>query len=64
MNLIEKSWYQKFGITWLLLPLSALFWLIYKVRKALFSLGIKHRYQSEIPVIVVGNIAVGAGNFL
>lgn len=59
MNIIERSWYQKIGVSWLLLPLSILFWLIYIVRKGLFSAGLKTRYKSKLPVIVVGNITVG-----
>ncbi|KPV94505.1 Tetraacyldisaccharide 4'-kinase [Pseudoalteromonas sp. P1-9] len=57
MNVIEKSWYQKFGITWLLLPLSALFYLI-----TLYRFCRKRRLQlatDKPKVIVVGNIAVG-----
>ncbi len=57
MNVIEKSWYQKFGITWLLLPLSALFYLI-----TIYRFYRKRRLQlatDKPKVIVVGNIAVG-----
>ncbi|MFH6953688.1 tetraacyldisaccharide 4'-kinase [Pseudoalteromonas sp. XMcav1-K] len=57
MNVIEKSWYQKFGITWLLLPLSALFYLITLYR---FNRKRKLQLATDKPkVIVVGNIAVG-----
>ena len=57
MKLVERSWYSKFGITWLLLPLSALFYLVAKYR---FYTQRKLQNQSDKPkVIVVGNIAVG-----
>lgn len=56
MNVIEKSWYQKFGISWLLLPLSGLFYLIALMRKWLYK---RQQNEHELPVIVVGNIAVG-----
>ncbi|SFC96415.1 tetraacyldisaccharide 4'-kinase [Pseudoalteromonas denitrificans] len=63
MSRIETSWYQKYWyfniLTWLLLPFSALFWLLSSFRKLLFKLGIKKSYKAEVPIIVVGNISVG-----
>jgi len=63
MSFIEKMWYQKSWyinpLTWLLLPLSALFWLVSSFRKLLFKLKIKETVTSSVPVIVVGNISVG-----
>lgn len=43
----------------LLLPLSALFWLITTVRRALYRKGWLRSVRLPVPVIVVGNIAVG-----
>jgi tetraacyldisaccharide 4'-kinase len=57
MNLIEKSWYKKFGFSWLFLPLSAIFLLVVKYR---FKRYRKRQSNDEQPkVIVVGNITVG-----
>ncbi|MEG9474964.1 tetraacyldisaccharide 4'-kinase [Mannheimia indoligenes] len=54
-----KIWQTKSLITWLLSPLSLLFWLISYVRKRLYSLNILQSYRSPVPVLVVGNISVG-----
>lgn len=54
-----KIWQTKSLITWLLSPLSLLFWLISQVRKRLYSLNILQSYRSPVPVLVVGNISVG-----
>ncbi|MEG9490368.1 tetraacyldisaccharide 4'-kinase [Mannheimia indoligenes] len=54
-----KIWQTKSLITWLLSPLSLLFWLISYVRKRLYSLNILQSYHSLVPVLVVGNISVG-----
>ncbi|KZN32819.1 MULTISPECIES: tetraacyldisaccharide 4'-kinase [Pseudoalteromonas] len=60
MNKIEKSWYKPVGlINILLLPLSALFWLISGCRRVLFRLGIKSSYKASVPVMIVGNIGIG-----
>lgn len=54
-----KIWQTKSLITWLLSPLSLLFWLISQARKRLYSLNILQSYRSPLPVLVVGNISVG-----
>lgn len=63
MRLIEKVWFNNHSAKWilvpLLLPLSALFWLLSALRRISFTLGIKKSYQLDKPVIVVGNIGVG-----
>ncbi|MBV6540004.1 tetraacyldisaccharide 4'-kinase [Ursidibacter maritimus] len=52
-------WQKKSILTWLLSPLSLLFWLISQGRKWLFDKKILKSYRSPIPVLVVGNISVG-----
>ena len=60
MSKIEQSWYKPFGlITLLLLPLSALFWVVSSFRKYLYSAKILKPFECKTPVIVVGNISVG-----
>lgn len=59
MNALERSWYRRFGWSWLLLPLSGLFALLSGVRRRAFASGLLTRYGLPAPVIVVGNISVG-----
>jgi len=56
---LERSWYQKFGWSWLLLPLSALFAGLSALRRLAFRCGLKASHRLPVPVIVVGNISVG-----
>jgi tetraacyldisaccharide 4'-kinase len=58
---INRHWYRS-SVTWLtllLLPLSWIFRLVVKVRRALYRAGIKKVSRFDVPVIVVGNITVG-----
>lgn len=63
MRIIEKVWFDKHAAKWLivplLLPLSALFWLLSSLRRLSFKLGLSKSHQLTKPVIVVGNIGVG-----
>lgn len=59
MSVIEKSWYRPFGISWLLFPLSLLFWLISSLRKYAYQSGVLNQPAMTTPVIVIGNITVG-----
>ncbi len=59
MNALERSWYQRFGWSWLLLPLSALFYLLSSVRRLAFRTRLARTSRLPVPVIVVGNITVG-----
>jgi tetraacyldisaccharide 4'-kinase len=59
LNALERSWYQKFGWSWLLLPLSGLFALLSMARRLAFRLGLKAQQRLRVPVVVVGNISVG-----
>ncbi len=63
MRIIEKVWFEGHTAKWLLvpllLPLSALFWLISLVRRYSYKIGLAKSKQVKKPVIVVGNIGVG-----
>lgn len=63
MRLIEKVWFKqhsaKYWLVPLLLPLSALFYLLSKIRRLAFSLGLFKSHKVDVPVIIVGNIGVG-----
>lgn len=54
-----QLWYSRSWLMWLLSPLSLLFWILSKIRKALFKQGILSSYRPPVPVIVVGNLSVG-----
>lgn len=59
-QIIQRSWYQKFGIiTFLLLPLSILYCAVSWVRRTLYKFNILESSGLSVPVIVVGNISVG-----
>jgi tetraacyldisaccharide 4'-kinase len=63
MRLIEKVWFEGHRAKWwlvpLLLPLTALFYLLSSVRRIAFSFGFFKSFRVSKPVIVVGNIGVG-----
>lgn len=63
MNWIDQLWYAPKWFHWpiiiILLPLTALFWLLSATRRALFKLGIKQSIDIPAAIIVVGNISVG-----
>lgn len=59
MHWLERCWYKQNRYCWLLLPLSALYWLIISLRRLLYKRGIKRSYRLPVPVIIVGNITVG-----
>lgn len=63
MSWIDNMWYSPSWYHWpviiLLLPLSALFWLLSALRRTLFRLQFKVSVDIPVPVIVVGNISVG-----
>lgn len=63
MSRVEKAWYGKSAgdriISWLMAPLSVVFWAVSAARRTLFRLGLKRTQTLPVPVIVVGNISVG-----
>jgi tetraacyldisaccharide 4'-kinase len=63
VRLIEQVWFKKhrakYWLVPLLLPLSALFYLLSLLRRLAFKLGVLKSFNVDAPVIVVGNIGVG-----
>jgi len=63
MRLIEKVWFFQHSAKWalvpLLLPLTAIFWLLSAIRRQCFKLGVFKSYAIDVPVVVVGNIGIG-----
>jgi len=63
MRLIEKVWFYKHSAKWLLvpllLPLTAVFWLLSACRRWSFKLGLLKSFAVDRPVVVVGNIGIG-----
>ncbi|WP_448566597.1 tetraacyldisaccharide 4'-kinase [Thalassotalea ganghwensis] len=63
MRLIEKVWFQRHPAQWLLipllLPLTALFYLLTLARRWLYNNKFKRVIKCEVPVVVIGNIGVG-----
>lgn len=59
MSRIERLWYGKSRLAALLLPLSALFWLVSSVRRLAYHRGWLTQQRLNAPVIIVGNISVG-----
>ncbi|MCL2907630.1 tetraacyldisaccharide 4'-kinase [Shewanella fodinae] len=56
---VNRIWYGRHWVRWLLWPLSWLFALISGLRRLAFRLGIKTQVKLPVPVIIVGNITVG-----
>ncbi len=58
---LYSVWYEYGSGGWLLWPLEALFRAVAAVRRRLYSVGFLRAGKVDIPVVVVGNIAVGGG---
>jgi len=59
-KIIQRSWYQSFGIiTFLLLPLSIIYCVVTWIRRVLYNYNILKSSKLPVPVVVVGNISVG-----
>ena len=59
VHLTSKRKNNLFFMSYLLLPLSGIFYLLVQLRFWLYKVGFFKIYVSEIPVIVVGNITIG-----
>lgn len=60
-SFFQRLWYQRKSrwLMVLLLPLSALFWLVSSLRRVGYRVGLLRSHRVQRPVIVVGNITVG-----
>ncbi len=56
---IHRVWYEGAITGLVLLPLSGLYWVAFKLRAIFFRLGLFRTYKAHAPVIVVGNITAG-----
>ncbi len=56
---IQRSWYNKSGLTTVLLPLSWLFCILVQIRRFCYRIHLFRTTRLDVPVIVVGNITVG-----
>ena len=59
MKSIESYWYSQNPVAWLLLPVTAVYFIIVVVRRFLYKIQWLKSYRSSVPVIIVGNISVG-----
>ena len=59
MSLVEKLWYKQSVLAYLLLPLTAVFFVLSLFRRVFYRTGLKKIGRLDVPVIVVGNITVG-----
>ena len=56
---IPHFWRRRTLLSYLLLPIAALFALITACRRALYRAGLRRAYRAPVPVLIVGNISVG-----
>lgn len=59
MNALERSWYQRWGWSYVLWPLSLLMAVLSGLRRLAYRRGWLASSHPGIPVVVIGNISVG-----
>ena len=59
MSFVEKLWYGRNPVSWILWPLSLVFRCVSFLRRMCYRRGIFRVCSSRVPVVVVGNISVG-----
>ncbi len=59
MRWLERHWYRKTVLSFLLLPVSGFYCSLVLLRRTLYRLGVLATIRLSVPVIVVGNITVG-----
>ncbi len=52
-------WQRRGPLAWLLLPLSALHYVGYVLRRTLYAAGLLRQVQIDVPFVVIGNLYVG-----
>jgi len=57
--MIERIWYGNSPLAYLLLPLTAVFFLISLFRRVFYRIGLFKVGRLDVPVVIVGNITVG-----
>lgn len=56
---LVEMWQRRGPLAWLLLPVSALHYVVYRARRALYRLGVLRQTRLDVPVVVIGNLYVG-----
>ena len=59
MSSAPAFWYKQSPVAWLLLPVTLLFCLLGFIRRGMYRMRLLRRYRADVPVVIVGNIAVG-----
>ena len=54
-----RFWYRRSLIAYLAAPFALVFYALYCMRRGLYRLGLLRTTRLPVPVVVVGNIAVG-----
>ncbi|MDF7667598.1 tetraacyldisaccharide 4'-kinase [Orbaceae bacterium ESL0727] len=58
-TMIEKLWYGKNRLYWLLIPFSLLYGAVVVLRRYLYQKHIFKTWRVPVPVVVIGNLSVG-----
>ena len=58
-SFIERAWQHGHILMWLLWPLMILYWMVIRLRKFAYRVGLLSSVKLPLPVIIVGNITVG-----
>jgi tetraacyldisaccharide 4'-kinase len=56
---LEQRWYGRVRVPWYLLLLSGLYRILTSLRRLAYALGVFHRVQLPVPVLVIGNLTLG-----
>lgn len=58
-RILQRGWSRRGAIALVLRPLSILYGLLWRIRKALYRTGVWQVQRVNVPVIVIGNVVVG-----
>jgi tetraacyldisaccharide 4'-kinase len=56
---LVAAWQQRGPLAWVLAPISVLHYFGYRVRQALYRVGVLRQARIDVPVVVIGNLYVG-----